>query len=258
MLWAAAAPSVVGAAALAVRGAPSLPHGTPRCASPRCEVWDSVPQIGGPKLFGDPPEVVAKVEADDVGLTLLVADSLVAKGGRGLYARLQDGVDEVILPSGITICGYCRGKFTDRADGDKAVPFAFSDAQRLVMWRGELRPLQAAVAESGATSILGHKLQRYGPNGMAVMVSIDEAFTERILVPDEEDEEDTTRLGLPTVGQFVNDLAFDNAASLQAADAMWEYERRSEAANVLTLAWDLQEPCCAEAQRSSPLAGCSS
>jgi hypothetical protein len=130
--------------------------------------------------------------------------------------------------------------FTERSTGDKAVPFAFTDAQRLVMWQGELRPLQAVISGSDAESVLGHKLQRYGPGGIGVMVTLDEGFTERILVPDDANEEDTTHLSLRTIGQFVNDHAFGGAAALREPDAMWEYERQSDAANVLTLAWSLQ------------------
>ena len=182
---------------------------------------------------------VATVEADDIGFTLSIADSTIINGGRGLYAGLQQGVDEVILPSGTKICGYCTGRFVESTSGDKAVPFAFSDAQMLVMWKGELRPLQAAVTESGATKVFGHKVQRYGPGGVAVMVTLDETVTQRILVPNEEDARDTTALELATIGQFCNDLAFDGAEGLEKEDAFWEYEKRSQTANVLTLAWRL-------------------
>ena len=217
----------------------SAARGTPRSSLARC-MADSLASSPGSRSPGEPPNVVLSVDSASDGLTLLVADSLIADGGRGLYARLRDGVEELEIPSGTHICGYCFGRWTDSATGDKAVPFAFTDAQRLVMWGGELRPLQAAVAESGATGLFGHKVLRYGPNGIGVMVSIDEGTTERILVPDDANLADTTRLSLSTIGQFVNDLAFDGVAALEAQDAMWEYEKRSEKANVLTLAWDLE------------------
>jgi len=42
------------------------------------------------------------------------------------------------------------------------VPFAFSDAQQLVLHDGELKPLQRAVADSGADEVWAHSVRRYG------------------------------------------------------------------------------------------------
>ena len=63
---------------------------------------------------------------EDLGLEVLVGTSVDSSRGRGLFIALQEGVEEVILPRGTPICGYCRGTFSDEGLGDKTVAYAFS------------------------------------------------------------------------------------------------------------------------------------
>eukprot|EP00967_Tisochrysis_lutea_P125518 scaffold211119_cov30-Tisochrysis_lutea.AAC.2 len=67
----------------------------------------------------------------------------------------------------------------------QAVPFAFGDAQQLVLHDGELKPLQRAITDSGASELWAHSMRRYGPNGEGISV-VPDSITRRVLVPMEE------------------------------------------------------------------------
>ena len=72
------------------------------------------------------------------GVTLAVQDSRLPGAGQGLFVSLADGADSATISSGEVLCGYCdESTLVDEATGDKAVPFAFGDAQKLVLLAGE-------------------------------------------------------------------------------------------------------------------------
>lgn len=193
----------------------------------------------GPRI-GVPSNVRASF-ATELGVTLQLADSLIPSAGRGLFMCLTEGQTEVMLPSSTPLCGYCEdAMWCEKVTGDKAVPFSFADAQQLVMWQGELQPLQACVIQSRASALFGHTVHRYGPNGAGVMVNPDNEWTTRMLVPMGGEDDRPASLSLCSMGQYANDFAFSGKAALQRPEAFWEYEAASASSNVLTLVWDLE------------------
>lgn len=177
----------------------------------------------------------AAVVAHPQPFAISVRPSHISSGGRGLFLRANEG-GAATIPAGTPVCAYGPGEFvaTVPAGATKAVPFTFSDAQQLVLWDGELQPLQAAMSSTGADELFAHRVMRYGPNGLGVMVSADPEVSDRILIPTGDEDDTADRMG-----QFANDLAFAPAL-LTRTDARWEYEQRSAEANSLTLAWKLR------------------
>lgn len=216
----------------------------PLCCSAYIDDGSALP-VPGPSIQA-PTAVETKVHIAELGVVLQVAQSLVAPGERGLFIRLADDFprDHVVLPAGRPLCGYCGGAnvFTDAVRGNMAVPFAFDSAQSVVLYHGELRPLQQVVTESGADGVYAHRVQRYGPGGAGVMVTRDEAVTRRVLVPDE--ARAAAAGGVPGctregVAQFCNDHAY-SPDLLERKEAGWTYERASFERNLLILAWSLR------------------
>ena len=102
------------------------------------------------------------------------------------------------------------------------------------------------MALSRADELFAHRVTRYGPNGLGVMVSADPEVSDRILIPADDGQDTADRMG-----QFANDLGFAPAL-LARTDARWEYEHRSEEANSLTLAWKLRLLTTATGHRLEP------
>uniref|UniRef100_A0A7S3T441 Uncharacterized protein n=1 Tax=Emiliania huxleyi TaxID=2903 RepID=A0A7S3T441_EMIHU len=178
-----------------------------------------------------------EVPIELLGVTLAVQDSRLPGAGQGLFVSLADGADSATISSGEVLCGYCdESTLVDEATGDKAVPFAFGDAQKLVLLAGELMPLQRAIAGSGASSLHGHAVRRYGPGDAGVSV-VPDSLTQRILVP-RPGAPPASELGRGSLGQFANDLAFERGL-LGRRHAALEYETASAASNSLSLVWEL-------------------
>jgi hypothetical protein len=167
---------------------------------------------------------------------IAVRPSLAVPGERGLFLRAEEESGAVTVSTGTLVCTYGQGELVAIVprNATMAVPFAFNDAQQLILWDDELQPLQAAVASSGADELYAHRMLRYGPRGLGIMVSIDSEVSDRILIPMDGGTDTTERMG-----QFANDLGFAPEL-LTRTDASWEYERASALANSLTLAWKLR------------------
>ena len=97
-------------------------------------------------------------------------------------------------------------------------------------------PLQRAIAGSGASSLHGHAVRRYGPGDAGVSV-VPDSLTQRILVP-RPGAPPASELGRGSLGQFANDLAFERGL-LGRRHAALEYETASAASNSLSLVWEL-------------------
>ena len=77
------------------------------------------------------------ITISELALNVFAGPSLVAPG-RGLFLGIyeeppqgnseeeEDGiVEEIVIPQGTPLCGYARGHFSDREEGDKSVGFLF-------------------------------------------------------------------------------------------------------------------------------------
>lgn len=223
--------------------APRLVAAPPRADVRASAACDSIAPLPGPAC-AIPQGLQLEVELEDAGVVLQVAQSLVAPGELGLFAKCAPGKERAIIESGQVLCGYCADALLVSAiEGDKAVPFHFPDAQMLVMYNNELRPLQAAIAESKASQMYGHTVRRYGHNQIGVMVTPDGATTRRFLVPKAAAAEagGVAALDSESLAQFCNDLAFSPGV-IERNDAMVAYDAASDAANTLLLVWRVM-PC---------------
>ena len=87
--------------------------------------------LPGPRCANRPDGLVGVVPLPDLGLSLLVGESLVAQAGRGLYVQLERGADRAVVSSGACLCGYCTGILVDQATGDKAGAQPRADPARM-------------------------------------------------------------------------------------------------------------------------------
>jgi hypothetical protein len=89
-------------------------------AAPQAGVG-AVAALTGPSI-ARPSALVAEVALDSLGVVVQVGNSMIPSAGRGLFLRLDEGVEDVIIPSGTTLCGYCDGVLVEQAVGDKVQP----------------------------------------------------------------------------------------------------------------------------------------
>lgn len=143
---------------------------------------------------------------------------------------------------GTPICGYARGYFSDKSDGDKSVGFLFggnSANATAVFYNQQLMTLgdalltihqeQIAHNKEQPVTLFGHRVD-VDPESGVVTVAVDEDFSSRIFIPDvkKEDEFSATSLGV-----YANDLAYDPDSNEQ------QYFENSERNNILQLVWRL-------------------
>jgi len=184
----------------------------------------------------------------DLSLQVSVAKSLVSKG-RGLFLCIYDEeedpesvVEEIRIPQGTPICGYARGYFSDKSDGDKSVVFMFEEHSAnttAVFYNQKLMTLGDALLanykarsdeEQGKPLLLfGHHIEIDAENDV-VTVKPDEEFSSRIFIPDAKEEEEFTA---PALGVYANDLAYDPDSKEE------QYFENSERNNILQLVWRL-------------------
>eukprot|EP00546_Thalassionema_frauenfeldii_P003514 CAMPEP_0178934382 /NCGR_PEP_ID=MMETSP0786-20121207/23831_1 /TAXON_ID=186022 /ORGANISM="Thalassionema frauenfeldii, Strain CCMP 1798" /LENGTH=302 /DNA_ID=CAMNT_0020612157 /DNA_START=46 /DNA_END=954 /DNA_ORIENTATION=- len=173
----------------------------------------------------------------DLSLQVSVAKSLVSQG-RGLFLCIYDdekedsdgAVEEIIIPQGTPICGYARGYFSDKSDGDKSVGFLFggnSANATAVFYNQQLMTLgdalltiyqeQIAHEKEQPVTLFGHRVDVDPENSVVTVVDIKK-----------EDEFSATSLGV-----YANDLAYDPDSNEQ------QYFENSERNNILQLVWRL-------------------
>mmetsp|Transcript_34299 Transcript_34299/g.39051 ORF Transcript_34299/g.39051 Transcript_34299/m.39051 type:complete len:306 (-) Transcript_34299:282-1199(-) len=184
----------------------------------------------------------------DLSLQVSVAKSLVSKG-RGLFLCIYNDegepesvVEEIVIPSGTPICGYARGYFSDKEDGDKSVTFLFggdSANTTAVFYNQQLMTLSDALLENyqernddekGKPLLLfGHHIEIDAENEV-VTVKADSKFSSRIFIPDVKKEDEFSASSL---GMYANDLAYDPDSNEV------QYFENSERNNILQLVWRL-------------------
>jgi len=89
-------------------------------ATPQVGVGAVAP-LAGPSV-ARPSALLAEVALDSLGVVVQVGNSLLPSAGRGLFLRLDEGVEDVVIPSGTPLCGYCDGVLIEQAIGDKVQP----------------------------------------------------------------------------------------------------------------------------------------
>ena len=60
-------------------------------------------------------DALARIPLPDLGIQLVIAQSLCEGAGNGLFAALLDGTAEATLPAGTPLCGLAEGAFADAA-----------------------------------------------------------------------------------------------------------------------------------------------
>ncbi len=167
---------------------------------------------------------------DDIGIQVMVGQSLIG-AGRGLFLSILDEVEKVTLPAGTPICGYSKGEFTDEADGDKAVAYAFNTPIIGVLFEKELMPLLDAISIieqriNNATStisafksinkrrknnfhiadsVLGHSIT-FNDSNKEIEIKPKYDYFERYFIPFEQSDND--EWGPGRLGMYANDLAY--------------------------------------------------
>jgi hypothetical protein len=111
------------------------------------------PQVGVVPLAGPsiatPHALFAEVALDSLGVVVQVANSLLPSAGRGLFLRLDEGVEDAIIPSGTPLCGYCDGVLVEQAIGDKVKPAPTGHPQEQAPARHVAQPLPASPPRAG-------------------------------------------------------------------------------------------------------------
>lgn len=194
--------------------------------------------------------VIGRVALPDMSLELVVADSLLPGAGRGLFA-LTTSDKAPLLPSGTPLCGLADGVFEAEARGDSAVPFDFTNPEKLVLSEGTLVSLDMLLRRHPESGLFGHRVVRYGqvpgvPSSGGLIISNDPPGPEtphRMFVPRPPavggDMELPPEAWRRQAGQFANDMAFE-AGLLELPDAYWTYEQASEERNLLSLFWSVR------------------
>jgi hypothetical protein len=220
---------------------------------------DNIDSYTGPVFVGNYEEFVGGLTIADLSLQILVGPSEVALGQMGLFIALYtEHMDqwnrEIIIPNGTPICGYARGYFTDRYQGDKSVGYSFEGyADSIaVFYDKQLMSLNMAVDRflnknnlpmdkmlDHHDIVYGHILS-YVPqedNGVStesnMYIRPDPSFLGRIFVPEEVME---TKYSAAHLGIYANDFAYDPDSHVKH-----EYDARSEMNNILDLAWRMTE-----------------
>lgn len=188
-------------------------------------------------------DALARIPLPDLGVQLVIAQSLCEGAGNGLFAALLDGTAEATLPAGTPLCGLAEGAFADAAEGDSAVPFAFTDLEQLVLHDGDLAPLERPLRAAADSTLYGHRVLRYGPNDSGLMISAapgpDLPNVPSMFVPSARPTDLPAAAWRMQAGQFSNDLAFAGFDALDGKGAYWEYEQASAERNLLSLFWSL-------------------
>lgn len=190
----------------------------------------------------------------ELALHVLAGPSLVAPG-LGLFLSIYDdfeddddvdegAVEEIIIPQGTPLCGYARGYFSDKEDGDKSVGFLFQENSAdvtSVFYEKQLMTLGDALwsvydqqhAEGGSTDanglLWGHKVDMNAET-REIIIKRDEDFLSRIFIPVADNE---SKFAATSLGIYANDLAYDPDSNEK------QYFENSEKNNVLQLAWRL-------------------
>lgn len=237
------------------------------------------PYRGPSPAGGALKRVQAVLEVPDYGLAFTVAESVVAPDGFGVFVAVMDGARNVTVPAGTPLGGLGTASSMRDApgDADRTVRFELGGSSEdiNVMFEAQVCRLQDLLVPSSVTKfgltglpgltlddgqtrparhvlrpirdklklhqLVGHDAEelqsRSGAEGKRTFyltptgTSVARYFTPDPVAPDSAD--------LRTVGQFVNDLAFDAQRGVHGA--VDEYERASQASNVLVLQWNLEE-----------------
>mmetsp|Transcript_2448 Transcript_2448/g.5170 ORF Transcript_2448/g.5170 Transcript_2448/m.5170 type:complete len:313 (-) Transcript_2448:249-1187(-) len=224
---------------------------TQRCGNGRslCSHGDIEPYVGP---VGSIADMEGGIAVGELAVQVLVGPSLVAPG-KGLFLCMYDDIDddddeggaveEVVIPQGTPLCGYARGYFTDKEEGDKSVGFMFGENSAdgtAVFYNKQLMTLGAAVwtvyqercAEGNTDSnqiLFGHHvIIDQDTNG--VSIKPDKEFLSRIFVPDTKEED---QFAATSIGVCANDLAYDPDSNEE------QYFENSETNNILQLVWRL-------------------
>lgn len=193
------------------------------------------------------------IAVGELALNVLAGPSLVANG-RGLFLSIYDDMDdssevsgdveEIIIPQGTPLCGYARGYFSDKQEGDKSVGFLFaedSSGETAVFYNKELMTLgdalwlvheqRRAEGNLGNTKdlLFGHFVDMNAKTGR-IKLKHDKEFHSRIFIPEikEKDQFTATSLGI-----YANDLAYDPDSDEA------QYLENSKNNNILQLVWRL-------------------
>lgn len=172
----------------------------------------------------------------ELGLVVEVGPSTVARGSRGLFVRLADGIEGVDLPAHTFVFGYARGSFQTSSAGDKTVGFAIKSPQTAVFFNKQLMTLEqvfsTVAAENSEVRLYGHDVM-YDQEKEEIVVrpSMDKSVP-RYFIPDTSVE--IANAGA-FIGQYCNDLGFLFGDTSEKA-----YSDRSKAANCVELFWRLE------------------
>ena len=180
--------------------------------------------------------VICRIELEESGIAIEVADSLVADGGRGLFVSLMQGVESVTLDACTPFCGYAVGTMHQQADSTcgKTVAFHLRGPETALFFEGELWTVRQLLdGDKNIERIAGHKAVRDATSGDIIGIEPDPAYDgPRYFVPE---SPAPLPLGIMNVGQFANDLAIGVDAAGSVA-----YESRSEQTNLLVLVQRLE------------------
>jgi len=220
---------------------------------------DIEPYVGPARSFAD---MEGGIAIGELALNVFTGPSLVADG-RGLFLCISDDtndgdddddsseedsaggvVEEIIIPQGTPLCGYARGYFSDKHEGDKSVGFLFaedSSDETAVFYNKELMTLgdalrlvyhqRRAEGDGGSTKdlLFGHLVDIDTQTGR-IQLRHDREFYSRIFIPEIGDKDQFTATSL---GIYANDLAY-NPDSDET-----QYLQNSEKNNILELVWRL-------------------
>lgn len=174
-------------------------------------------------------------ELDQLGLLLTISKSTVGEG-LGLFVSLLEDAEESVVSKGTVLCGYSRGTFTAKAEGDKAVAFSLTDLNATVIYNKEIMPLEDAVASSqrelGTTTRLqipGHTLSMLENGALSILPDL-QHYDWRHFIPHSTDE-----VTIMNVGMLANDAAYSSGVTNRE-----EYQALSDAKNILSLVWRLE------------------
>jgi hypothetical protein len=193
----------------------------------------------------------------ELALQVLVGPSLVAPG-KGLFVCIYDDIDdndeeggaveEIVIPQGTPLCGYARGYFTDKEEGDKSVGFMYRENSAdvtAVFYNQQLMTLgeaiwnvyeeRCAAGNTGSSELLfGHhvEINQDVLSPLGVDIKPDTEFVSRIFIPVTKEED---QFAVTSLGVHANDLAYDpNPDSNEN-----QYLENSERNNILQLVWRL-------------------
>ena len=158
------------------------------------------------------------LEAADLGVCLMVGPSSFLAGTteKGLFVSISDDVEISVLPANSIVCGYSRGVFQERAEGDKCVGYAYTDCSTGVVFNKQVMSiaecLRSIRQERGLSdaelrgALLGHSVT-IDESGDITAIAICQDFRDRYFVPHSAQQE----LGAINFGMFANDLQAGSA-----------------------------------------------